>query len=565
MKKKKNIIFLILLLAFFLRTVFLDKFPAGFSADEFSQGYTAYSILKTGKDEWGVKFPIAPRAFGDYRSPLYTYLVIPSVAIFGLNEFAVRLPNAIIGTLAVYAIYLLVTELFKKDGYIFEKKNDINFFGVISSLFLAFSPWHISLSRGAFEANLTTLLLPLGIFLFLKGIQNQKLKGSVELLLSSFVFGLNLFSYFAPRFFTPLCVLVLWSAFRKEIFKSKKFLIILLTFVFFMLLSCWTLLAGAKTRVADTSILNQANNWGSLSSRQYEAIYLGFPRNVERLFNNKITYLINLFIKNYLGYFSAEFLFLKGASEWTYGMISGRGVLYLFEIPLIAFSLWYCLKNRQKGLIIVLVLLLLSPIPAALAKGERAANRASTMMPFIQIVSAYGAICLWKFLSGRFSKKLVSFIFFAVYLIFTAFFFEDYFYHAPMASGRYMAFGWREASEYLIQNGDLYKKIIISKNFSEPQIAIAYFLKMDPLTVQRNSPPWLDYQKKGLLFVDQLSDYSLENYEFRSFRFPEDTKLEKTLFVGREEDFVGVEGEVKKVVYYPGPERKIAIKIIDFQ
>src|SRR3990167_10946569 len=97
----------ILALAFVLRVVGLSSFPPGFTPDEASFGYDAYSILKTGKDQWGKPFPLVLESFGDFKSPLYAYLTIPSVGIFGLNKFVVRLPNAILGTMAVVAIWLL--------------------------------------------------------------------------------------------------------------------------------------------------------------------------------------------------------------------------------------------------------------------------------------------------------------------------------------------------------------------------------------------------------------------------------------------------------------------------
>src|SRR3989339_722706 len=110
---KQPLFWLVLALGFLLRIAFLGSVPAGFTPDEASQGYAAYSLLKTGKDEWGIGWPIASfRAFADYRAPLQTYLIIPTVAVFGLNEFAVRLPSAITGTLAVLAIFLLVGFLF---------------------------------------------------------------------------------------------------------------------------------------------------------------------------------------------------------------------------------------------------------------------------------------------------------------------------------------------------------------------------------------------------------------------------------------------------------------------
>src|SRR3989304_6475119 len=109
---RKYILGAILLFGFFLRFIAIDKIPAGFTPDEASFGYDAYSILNTGKDQWGHTLPLVFESFGDYKSPLYVYITIPSVLVFGLNKFSVRLPNAIIGTLAIYAVYLLVIEIF---------------------------------------------------------------------------------------------------------------------------------------------------------------------------------------------------------------------------------------------------------------------------------------------------------------------------------------------------------------------------------------------------------------------------------------------------------------------
>src|SRR3989344_1760646 len=147
----------ILVLGLVLRLWALDKFPSGFSADEASYGYNAYSLLKTGRDEWGEPWYqliyTNLRSFGDARFPLYSFLAIPSIKLLGLNEFAVRLPNAILGTLAIAAVYLLAKKLINWQT------------GQLAALLLAISPWHVSLSRGAFETNTLTLLAPLGIYL----------------------------------------------------------------------------------------------------------------------------------------------------------------------------------------------------------------------------------------------------------------------------------------------------------------------------------------------------------------------------------------------------------------
>ncbi|KKT76332.1 MAG: hypothetical protein UW69_C0001G0028 [Microgenomates group bacterium GW2011_GWA2_44_7] len=156
----------IIVLALILRLGALDRYPAGFNADEANQGYSAYSLLQTGKDEWGETLPLSPRTFGDYKAPLYTYLTVPSIALFGLNVFATRLPAAILGTLTVLITYLLVISLFDHTAMSMPKLKEKvwlngNVIGLVAALLLAISPWHVQLSRGAFEANLPSFFIPL--------------------------------------------------------------------------------------------------------------------------------------------------------------------------------------------------------------------------------------------------------------------------------------------------------------------------------------------------------------------------------------------------------------------
>jgi hypothetical protein len=205
---------------------------------------------------------------------------------------------------------------------------------------------------------------------------------------------------------------------------------------------------------------------------------------------------------------------------------------------------------------------MVSPIPAGLAKGERAANRSALMLPFLILLISYGISELINYFSNIRKQKIVKFIVLTIYLFSFLLFVEKYLFHAPIINSKNMSYGWRQAVDFIKSNN--YEKIIISKNFSEPQIAIAYYFKMDPYIVQKNSPAWLEFEKKNLLFVDMLGDYSLENYQFRNFHFPEDGFLKNTLFVGNENDFVGIKVNIKKTIYYPGPEEKIAFILADF-
>ena len=116
---------LIVLLATILRLWQLGLVPPSPDWDEVSLGYNAYSVLHTGKDEYGRFLPVIMESTGDFKPALYAYLAIPSIALFGLNVFATRLPSAIVGIFAVLACYFIVIELFsgkrvnpKIEGYI---------------------------------------------------------------------------------------------------------------------------------------------------------------------------------------------------------------------------------------------------------------------------------------------------------------------------------------------------------------------------------------------------------------------------------------------------------------
>ena len=68
--KSKLLIVLVLLLGLFIRFYQINQLPPSLNWDEISHGYNAYSILKTGKDEWGISFPTIFRCFGEREEAL---------------------------------------------------------------------------------------------------------------------------------------------------------------------------------------------------------------------------------------------------------------------------------------------------------------------------------------------------------------------------------------------------------------------------------------------------------------------------------------------------------------
>ena len=112
-KLHSTLITLIVILAVSVRLYSLGNIPSGLSVDEADIGYDAYSLIKTGRDQWGEPFPIVGfRGFGDYRPVLYTYLVIPSFILFGVDAFSLRLPSVLFGIFSVGILYLLIKKIF---------------------------------------------------------------------------------------------------------------------------------------------------------------------------------------------------------------------------------------------------------------------------------------------------------------------------------------------------------------------------------------------------------------------------------------------------------------------
>ena len=195
-----HIVFLLIIfIGVILRFYQLGNNPPSLDWDETSIGYNAYSILKTGKDEYGSLFPVSIRSFDDYKPPLTIYLTVPSIATFGLNEFAVRFPFAILGVLAVVVMYFLVKELLPKW-----EKNKQQIIALTSAFFLSISPWHLQFSRAAFEGSIGLFFLMCGLWLFFKGLRSGRF-----LVIASIAFVLSLYSYHSFRLLIPLLLFFL--------------------------------------------------------------------------------------------------------------------------------------------------------------------------------------------------------------------------------------------------------------------------------------------------------------------------------------------------------------------
>ncbi len=458
MRKEKILLILILSFALLLRVYKLDVNPPSLSGDEIDLGYHAYSLFKTGRDYSGSLFPVHLQSLADYKSSLYAYFSIPTVAIFGVSSWGVRLPAAILGMLSVGLFFFLIRYLLQNEKI-----------ALVGAFFLAVSPWHLQFSRGGFEAMAAFVLLLGGLYFFLKGFREHRL-----LLLSAVFFGLTVWAYHAAKIFVPFFLISLTVIWRDQLRKipTKNLLLAVLIFTIIVFPIGWnSLFAGGANRFGSTSVFSDPQ----VVSRIEEARSLDLRENsvFARIFHNKITEWTKILANNYLQTFSADFLFIKGDPNLRHSPLS-MGEFYKFQFPFLIIGLIFLLKLAEtKFKYLMIVWLLLSPLPGVLTKdGSSHAIRLIFMLPPLIFLVSSGIYYSWQSLRQNLKKIFVSLVSF-LFLISFIFYSHNYWVHYPIDSQRFWQYGFGPAIKAVMQEEEKYERVIISQA-DEP--ALLFFL-----------------------------------------------------------------------------------------
>ncbi len=464
--KNKYLIFLslIVLLGAILRLFSLSSYPPSLNWDEASHGYNAFSILKTGKDQWGQVLPIFNfRAYGDYPLPLNLYLTMPFIAALGLNEFSIRLPHAILGIGTIIATYFLATGLTKRKEI-----------GLVASLLVAIDPWTLFASRSVLQSNLSVFFLTLSGALFFNR-ENKK----YFIPLSIVSLGLTLYSYHSTRILSPLILLAAVIIYWKNI--KLTWISITLAVIFFLPLPYIFLNPSSRARSDVVFILNDAAVNKIISLRQNSKM----PELVSKIAYNRPTYFAWSFVNNYFDYFSPEFLFFKGGTQYQFS-VPNFGVLQFASLPFFYIGLIWLGKNlKEKGEHQLLAAwLLLAPIPAAITVDRFAVIRSSSMVPIPEILSAIGLFLVLDFIAKKKKTLVLKPVILTLFLIILAFGLEKY---ISTYIGDYNSkyswswqYGYKEAVNYSLNNYDKYDKIIITKKYGEPHEFFLFYWSWNP-------------------------------------------------------------------------------------
>ena len=184
----------IMLLAFGVRFFELGNIPDGINQDEALTGYDAFLLLTTGADHWGISNPIYLLGWGSGTSVLYALLAKVSFYLFDVNVWALRLPQAVMGSISCYVFYLLIKLFYDKVT-------------ALTGLFLfAIMPWAVMNSRWGLDANVAPWFWLIGFYFYCKAAKEIR-----YLFISAVFYALTMYAYAGFWVFMAITIPLEWG------------------------------------------------------------------------------------------------------------------------------------------------------------------------------------------------------------------------------------------------------------------------------------------------------------------------------------------------------------------
>ncbi len=458
---------LILLLGFILRCLLLDRYPMGLSPQEALLGWRAKSIIETGRDETGRFLPVIFSSHEGYQLPLASYFLIPSIKIFGLTPLAVRLPFALIGSLAVFALFGIVRLIFPKNIKI----------ALWSAFFLAINPWSVWQSRVGLSSHLSFSLFLIGFFLLLAG------RKKLLYYIASFLF--LLFSLYTAKIawfviWPFLLFFYLWRR-RKEILLLIFFMIVFFLPLFFSYVKS----PQAKLDIMDHdfTLFSEISIANSINAMRGEDIKMGLPF-MGKLFYNKLFYGEKVF-ENFLRHFNPRFYFASGDGNPHHGL-TNFGPVFLVFLPFALYGIWLTYKKEPITSKIFFIWFLLGTIPSILSFPSPDQEKLIFVLPLLAITTGYGLSSV---------KRKYLLLLALGLLINIAVVSYDAFAKEPSRTDKEWDYGCKELANFLKDKMDSYKKIFLTDAYEpDPGPALLFYLDYPANQFQKEQNQTLVYR-----------------------------------------------------------------------
>lgn len=459
------ILMLIATCAFLIRAYRFGEIPSGVNRDEAALGYNAYSILKTGRDEYGRAVPLRLESFGDWKQPVYSYLSIPIIAIAGLNESSTRLVSLLAGVSMIFSSYFIMRSLLPQQKSILAA-------AASAGIFLAFNPWHFHFSRIASEALVATSLFSWAVVFLIR--PSHKLRDWIT---GCSLLIFSMLTYHGALITVPLWTIIFSISQLKHL--SKKPLLILPIVIVFIVISGLfynTFFSAENVKAKGVVIFDLTN--------QEKVEYIYSKRDdsfISKLAHNQYTFILTTFVHNYSQTFWPDFLFTRGGKHPSFN-IPGFGNFLVIEIVFAVMGVIWLLKKRPHSWHLLIGWLCIAPISAAITRDGIHSAREIFLLPATQITAGLGVIFTASMLRGK-SAVIVGLV--ALFTIVVAIpFYRAYFTDYALSSDHIFHGYMKPVMKSVYATQDSYHQLYITVPFESPYIFYTFYNQISPADFQ---------------------------------------------------------------------------------
>lgn len=416
----------IFLLGLFFRVYRLSNTAPILNRDEAALGYNAMLLKETGRDEWGINWPITPKSFGDSKLIGYPLLLVGLFQFLPQADWVVRLPAIIAGSLLSILVYFFSRQLGLTKSY-----------SLLVALSIAVNPVFIHFSRFAYEAMVALTYFVAATILILFPAKRFKRRLVLDLV-AAFLYFASLLTYNTPLLLLPLLILLI--PIQRGLLPISRWLntvgILILTWIIALLLLFPMLAQKSGISIFSDQTYIQAYP-------QYRA---SFNTWLQPFLGNQYVYYGKSVLMQMFKSYSAHFIVTDGGTHpWhtlsKYGHLSW--IIYFgFLIGLISY--WFNLLIRGRKLTknnhFLMLLLIVTLIPSSITVDAPHATRSLLFFVIVTIVAIYGyqqltAQIRWSFL-GRFNNRLFLLGLLIATLISGLSFFNQYLENYPSQATR---------------------------------------------------------------------------------------------------------------------------------
>jgi hypothetical protein len=228
------------------------------------------------------------------------------------------------------------------------------------------------------------------------------------------------------------------------------------------------------------------------------------PFGVSRFVYNRPVYFVWLFFLNYVKYFSPQFLFLTGGTQWQFNLPNYGQLYFVDSIPFII-GIIFLLKNlRTVSSKLLLSWLFLGFIPASLTRDAPHALRSFAVTPVPMIIIATGIV--WLTLKYKFLLK----VYFVLFVCSVCGFLYLYFGSYRVTYSQSWQYGYRDIVAFVRSHYSSYDKIFVTKRYGEPHIFFLYYFQWDPSSY-REDLSLIRYEQSNWFWVDSFDKFVFLN------------------------------------------------------